>query len=716
MAKTTLTQFPTGQTQYKINFDYLARPFVVVELVDSTKSNSIKRLVVENDYRFINVTTLVILAQTDGYDIVQIRRETSAEPLVGFIDGSVLTANNLNTSELQAIHIAEEGRDQTVELGKQYAELAKDFSDDAKDILDTINEMGSFGYTPVGSFEQSAYVSLPNQAVSYGSGTSITYWRWEGALPKDVPEGSSPSSTGGIGEGKWKDVTDTTLRGQLAGDNGYQLIPSIQIQQWRSVGDIRGWGAIEGEDATDAINAAIRSNTMLGWGVARKVRMKGHYRIDGKVFLPTDTQLIGDGCIISSLSDDWIIESGYRNSNGDIVSNLTGLTDEQALFEHRLKGVVIEGITFVGVSKGLKLRAFTQGCALRDLVFDSCGIAFDTRLSFYPEYSNILIRSVKAGYENSYAYQLRHQCNQVSFHKVTISERKYGELIDDDVVPTVMPAIGLNCQHINHTDCTYEGVEVGVSAKIKTFGYTNTGIYAEVVTGTLFEFNNVEHRDVTITPKWFAGVEKMGYFAFLKGDNKITQCMQYDYQPPRRSAIQFVKSTATVLAADGLADYNPTSTDDRGITWDTESLIHMPYYRLDHTDIPVSSSAVNLASQPYVISGMFRSKADVVIGVTSHRWDAVSNSLLLATDLYWSEANCILVGITLSQKSNPSGTVYNSSTILFNGFNLLVAGATVTYFNDGGLTGIRITNPTGGSAAPWLAAGDYTIQGCVRLI
>ncbi|EET4204374.1 phage tail protein, partial [Escherichia coli] len=41
------------------------------------------------------------------------------------------------------------------------------------------------------------------------------------------------------------------LRQELADPNGYLLIPSmdqhIKIQQWREEGDIRGWGAIDGE-------------------------------------------------------------------------------------------------------------------------------------------------------------------------------------------------------------------------------------------------------------------------------------------------------------------------------------------------------------------------------------------------------------------------------------------------------------------------------------
>ncbi|EHN6576550.1 right-handed parallel beta-helix repeat-containing protein [Salmonella enterica subsp. enterica serovar Anecho] len=55
------------------------------------------------------------------------------------------------------------------------------------------------------------------------------------------------------------------LRQELAGPDGYLLIPSmdqhIKIQQWREEGDIRGWGAIDGEFNDAAISAALNSES-----------------------------------------------------------------------------------------------------------------------------------------------------------------------------------------------------------------------------------------------------------------------------------------------------------------------------------------------------------------------------------------------------------------------------------------------------------------------
>lgn len=143
MANKTISQFPAGQSQYRIGFDYLARPFVVVTLVNSANQTQNKVLVAGNDYRFLSPTVIEILANQSGFDIVRILRQTGTDLLVNFRDGSVLTASDLTNSELQAIHIAEEGREQTAELAKGYAEAAErsaqDSASSAASSLDSLN-------------------------------------------------------------------------------------------------------------------------------------------------------------------------------------------------------------------------------------------------------------------------------------------------------------------------------------------------------------------------------------------------------------------------------------------------------------------------------------------------------------------------------------------------------------------------------------------------
>lgn len=123
---------------------------------------------------------------------------------------------------------------------------------------------GSIGFKPTdGSFEGGGTINHRWEVLIYEA--EGNYYQWMGTLPKVVPVGSTPATTGGISPTGWVNQTDLTLRTQLAGPNGYLLIPSmdqhIKIQQWREEGDIRGWGAVDGGFNDSAILAALNSDS-----------------------------------------------------------------------------------------------------------------------------------------------------------------------------------------------------------------------------------------------------------------------------------------------------------------------------------------------------------------------------------------------------------------------------------------------------------------------
>lgn len=113
----TVRTYTLNQTtrDFTIPFEYLARKFVVVTLIGVNR----KELVLNTDYRFSSgtqITTTKAWGQADGYTLIEIRRLTSAtERLVDFADGSILKAYDLNVSQIQALHIAEEARDLTAD-------------------------------------------------------------------------------------------------------------------------------------------------------------------------------------------------------------------------------------------------------------------------------------------------------------------------------------------------------------------------------------------------------------------------------------------------------------------------------------------------------------------------------------------------------------------------------------------------------------------------
>lgn len=213
----TITQFPSGNTQYRIEFDYLARTFVVVTLVNSSNPARNRVLEVGRDYRFLNPTMIEMLVDQSGFDIVRIHRQTGTDLVVDFRNGSVLTASDLTNAELQAIHIAEEGRDQTVDLAKEYADAAagsagnaKDSEDEARGIAESIKAAGIIGYIPRSSFEKGFNVTTWNEVLLWEEDGD--YYRWDGTLPKNVPAGSTPETSGGVGLGAWLSVGDATAK------------------------------------------------------------------------------------------------------------------------------------------------------------------------------------------------------------------------------------------------------------------------------------------------------------------------------------------------------------------------------------------------------------------------------------------------------------------------------------------------------------------------
>lgn len=71
-----------------------------------------------------------------------------------------------------------------------------------------------------GSFDTGVTVNTKNELVVFTDGK----YRWDGALPKVVPAGSTPETAGGVGLGAWVSVGDASLRSELAGENGVNLV------------------------------------------------------------------------------------------------------------------------------------------------------------------------------------------------------------------------------------------------------------------------------------------------------------------------------------------------------------------------------------------------------------------------------------------------------------------------------------------------------------
>ena len=113
MASTIIIYEGDGtRTDFTVPFDYLKKSFVTVRLGAGTTLTGGDYGDTGSDYYFLDKTTIRLKVAPASGESLTIRRYTSAtERVVTFKDASILKATDLDTSQLQAFHIAEEGRD-----------------------------------------------------------------------------------------------------------------------------------------------------------------------------------------------------------------------------------------------------------------------------------------------------------------------------------------------------------------------------------------------------------------------------------------------------------------------------------------------------------------------------------------------------------------------------------------------------------------------------
>ena len=113
MASTIIIYEGDGtRTDFIIPFDYLKKSFVTVRLGTGTTLTGGDYGDTGSDYYFLDKTTIRLKVAPASGEPLTIRRYTSAtERVVTFKDASILKATDLDTSQVQAFHIAEEGRD-----------------------------------------------------------------------------------------------------------------------------------------------------------------------------------------------------------------------------------------------------------------------------------------------------------------------------------------------------------------------------------------------------------------------------------------------------------------------------------------------------------------------------------------------------------------------------------------------------------------------------
>ncbi|HCR3548829.1 hypothetical protein ABTW44_12425 [Morganella morganii] len=225
----------------------------------------------------------------------------------------------------------------------------------------------SAGYITVDSFQQGA--QLPDNEITQRNQilrdeTTGEYYRWDGDLPKVVPAGSTPESTGGIGKGAWIDIGGANLRTDLKADNGFTFVGGLTENYLRVFDNV----------------AEMVAETSLPLGATVKTR--GYYTInDGGEAEYTVTNVAANGIIDIALSNgltasmltygDVDIRTVGAVRDTDIGSILVSMQDIS-----RIKTVVIPGYSFdcnkkINVKKNFLFKSGAQiiNRTLRDDMF-----------------------------------------------------------------------------------------------------------------------------------------------------------------------------------------------------------------------------------------------------------------------------------------------------------------------------------------------------------
>lgn len=220
--------------------------------------------------------------------------------------------------------------------------------------------ISAFGYITLKSFQIGAplpdnELTLPNQVLQ--DETDGEYYRWDGEFPKVVPPGSTPSSTGGIGEGAWVGVGDASLRSDLASPSGGGL---VSLSQGGTVQDAVTWvtpqmfGALADGIADDSV--AFTKAYATGHQVFIPV---GKYKVGG-VIIPyksttrcEDTAntilmpMVGAEFMFNFVGDDRDSDSELTLWSGGYFTDPAGTASSTAIaFKNKIPSVTIENARF----------------------------------------------------------------------------------------------------------------------------------------------------------------------------------------------------------------------------------------------------------------------------------------------------------------------------------------------------------------------------------
>ncbi|EPH2676678.1 glycosyl hydrolase family 28-related protein [Enterobacter cloacae] len=225
--------------------------------------------------------------------------------------------------------------------------------------------IAQYGWILIDSFQDGADITLPNQALR--DEDTGEYYRWDGALPKHVDAGSTPSSSGGVGVGAWVGIGDASLRAMLATSAGAGMIGALDSDGnattvQNAIGHYRAYtvkkrldeelsvGAIAGVDPTGATDSTAALNGFFSLLNTNGTRTT--IRIPAGTYLTT-------GLTINNTS--LVIKGAGEYPYGASTTKIKAAAANTTLMTFTRSGCRIEGLLLEGFEAAVNFGA-TETC------------------------------------------------------------------------------------------------------------------------------------------------------------------------------------------------------------------------------------------------------------------------------------------------------------------------------------------------------------------
>lgn len=200
--------------------------------------------------------------------------------------------------------------------------------------------IAGYGFITMDSFQAGATLTLPNQALRDTS--TGEYYRWDGALPKIVPAGSTPATAGGVASGAWVSVGDASLRANLGSSEagmGASLIALLHggtVQSAIIYITPFMFGAV-GDGTTDD-TAAIRTAISVAKSLKYSLDLRG-----GSWFITGTLDFTGLRMVLSDADSKILVDSTNFTSSYTAVYAITIGSPDADYSTNRASGFSLVG-------------------------------------------------------------------------------------------------------------------------------------------------------------------------------------------------------------------------------------------------------------------------------------------------------------------------------------------------------------------------------------